>query len=93
MSGPRATEILNLATTRAAEAANSELPNSASLTTDREDYAPFTYVYMTGTGFQPGETVNMIVVELVPVPQSFEPWDGVADENGNFQNSWYIVLA
>jgi HYR domain len=32
----------------------------------------------------------MIVVELDPVQQSFEPWDVVADENGNFQTSWYV---
>src|ERR1041385_3546699 len=63
-----------------------ELPNDGpTLTTDREDYQPYTYVYFTGTGFQPGETVNMIVVELDPIQQSFQPWDVVADENGNFQ--------
>lgn len=81
LSGPYAAEVFNLATTRAAEAANSELPNNATLTTDREDYAPYSYVYITGTGFQPGETVNMIVVELAPNPQSFQPWDVVADAN------------
>src|SRR5947207_15988515 len=32
----------------------------------------------------------MIVVELDPVQQSFEPWDVVADENGNIATSWYI---
>ena len=69
----------------------SEAPNEGpTLTTDQEDYQPYTYVYFTGTGFQPGETVNMIVVELDPVQQSFEPWDVVADENGNFQTSWYV---
>src|SRR5206468_4522945 len=35
-------------------------------------------------------TVNMIVVELDPIQQSFQPWDVVTDENGNFQTSWYI---
>ena len=43
-----------------------EMPNEATLTTDQEDYPPYSYVYITGTGFQPGETVNMIVVELDP---------------------------
>ena len=52
----------------------SELPNEVpTLTTDLEDYPPFSYVYFTGTGFEPGETVNMIVVELSPNPASFEP--------------------
>jgi len=96
---PRASQVFNLATARAESAQQaaqqsaqeSEAPNDQpTLTTDREDYQPFTYVYFTGTGFEPGETVNMIVVELSPDPQSFQPWDVVADENGNFQTSWYI---
>ena len=67
-----------------------ETPNEATLTTDQEDYPPYSYVYFHGTGFQPGETVNMIVVELDPVQQSFEPWDVVADENGEIYSSWYV---
>src|SRR5882762_10224205 len=90
LSGPRATEIFNLATTRAASASQSELPNEATLTTDQEDYQPYTYVYITGTGFAPGETVNMIVVQVSPNPASYEPWDVVADANGNFETSWYV---
>ena len=47
---------------------SSEQPNEEpTLTTDREDYPPYSYVYFHGTGFQPGETVNMIVVELEPI--------------------------
>ena len=45
---------------------------------------------MTGTGFAPGETVNMICTELAPDPAAFDPWDVVADANGNFETSWYI---
>jgi len=68
-----------------------ELPNDGpTLTTNHDDYPPFSYVYIDGTGFQPGETVNMIVVELDPVQQSFQPWDVIADENGNISTSWYI---
>ena len=52
----------------------SEPPNKGpTLTTDLEDYPPFSYVYFYGTGFEPGETVDMIVVELSPNPASFEP--------------------
>src|SRR5437867_3405806 len=66
-------------------------PNSEpTLTTDREDYPPFSYVYFHGSGFQPGENVDMIVVETDPVQQSFEPCTVVADENGEFDTSWYI---
>src|SRR6266496_4193838 len=68
-----------------------ESPNSEpTLTTDRDDYPPYSYVYFHGSGFEPGETVQMIVVETDPVQQSFEPWTVVAYENGNFDTSWYI---
>src|SRR5947209_11431894 len=90
LSGPRATGVFYLATSRAAAAAQSEAPNSATLTTDQEDYQPYTYVYITGAGFTPGETVNMIVVQLSPNPASYQPWDVVADANGNVETSWYI---
>ena len=43
-----------------------ETPNEATLTTDHEDYPPYSYVYFSGTGFEPGETVNMIVVRIRP---------------------------
>src|SRR5262249_55655259 len=94
LSGPYATTVFNLANTRAGSGRQSsqqaEAPNGATLTTDQSDYEPYTYVYITGTGFAPGETVNMIVVELSPDPAAFQPWDVVADANGNFQTSWYI---
>src|SRR5438046_1873720 len=63
---PQATEVFNLATSRAEAAQQaaqqsaqqsvqeSEAPNEATLTTDREDYAPYSYVYISGTGFEPG---------------------------------------
>src|SRR6266404_3464982 len=66
------------------------LDNEPTLTTDREDYPPYSYVYFHGSGFQPGETVDMIVAETDPVQQSFEPWAVVADANGEFDTSWYI---
>src|SRR5438309_10138782 len=65
---PLATQVFNLATSRAAAAAEArnsqndqnfqgpEAPaEGPTLTTDREDYPPFSYVYFHGTGFQPGE--------------------------------------
>jgi len=98
---PRATEVFNLATSRAESAESArqtaqqsmqegEAPNEATLTSDLQDYPPFSYVYFSGTGFEPGETVNMIVVQLDPNPAAYEPWDVVADENGNINTSWYI---
>src|SRR5262249_231217 len=73
-----------------AAAAQTETLSPATLTTDRQDYAPYSYVNITGTGFGPGETVNMIVAEVSPNPGVFEPWDVVADENGSFQTTWYV---
>src|SRR5438093_12768818 len=62
---PLASQVFSLATARV-EAQNAqrtqgpESPNTEpTLTTDRDDYPPFSYVYFTGTGFQPGETVQM----------------------------------
>ena len=94
---PLASQVFNLANSRVAEqsaqrsAQEPESPNEEpTLTTDREDYPPYSYVYFHGSGFEPGETVDMIVVETDPVQQSFEPWQVVADENGEFDTSWYI---
>jgi len=102
---PRASQVFNLATSRAESAESTrqaaqqtaqqslqeaESPTEATLTTNLDDYPPYSYVYIDGTGFEPGETVNMIVVELSPNPGSYEPWDVVADENGNISTSWYI---
>src|ERR1051325_6236366 len=103
VSGPRAAQIFNLGTSRAAAARNAQESNQRStqdggdlptdgptLTTDQEDYPPYSYVYMTGTGFQPGEIVDMIVIETDPNQASFEPWQVEADENGEIHTSWYI---
>ncbi|PYI47083.1 MAG: hypothetical protein DMF10_07635, partial [Verrucomicrobia bacterium] len=94
---PLATQVFKLTTTHAAAAAAAhdaqgpEAPNDQStITADREDYSPYSYVYFHGTGFQPGETVNLIIVEVSAAPSSFEPWNVVADKNGEFDTSWYI---
>src|SRR5205809_2855944 len=63
-----------------------------TVTTDQEDYPPFSVVWITGTGFQPGETVSNQVVQVTG-PDSgaaYEPWEVVADTNGNFETSWYV---
>src|SRR5262245_6868115 len=100
---PLATQVFNLAATRATSVRQSqsahnpsfneslgEEANEPTLTIDREDYPPLSYVYISGTGFEPGESVNMIAVELQREPTAFQPWDVLADENGNFETSWYI---
>src|SRR5436190_10848650 len=64
----------------------------ATVITDQEDYPPFSVVWITGTGFQPGETVSNQVVQLAgPAPgAAYEPWEAVADTDGNFETSWYV---
>src|SRR5881409_3871427 len=63
-----------------------------TVTTDQEDYPPFSVVWITGSGFQPGETVSNQVVQVEgPAPgTAYEPWGVVADTNGNFATSWYV---
>ena len=41
--------------------APTELYGFATLHTDKDDYAPGTFVTITGSGWQPGETVNMVL--------------------------------
>src|SRR3954469_8132376 len=64
--------------------------SAATLTTDREDYPPFSYVNITGTGFGSGETVRNHVVQLSPTPAEYDTWDVIADESGNFATSWFV---
>ena len=40
------------------------LAHAATLITDLQDYAPFSFVQITGAGFQPGELVNNQVVQV-----------------------------
>ena len=62
------------------------------------DYAPGETVYITGSGWHPGETVMLEVANLTNPevdcgsvnPQPHVAWTTVADENGNFIASWYV---
>ncbi len=62
------------------------------------DYAPGETVYITGSGWHPGETVMLEVANLTnpnvdcgPVnPQPHVSWITVADGAGNFTASWYV---
>ena len=61
-----------------------------TLTSDKSDYQPGDIVTLTGTGFQPGENVT-IVISVDPVTHAPDTLAAVADANGNFTNSSYIV--
>jgi hypothetical protein len=60
--------------------------SDATITTDQLDYAPGTPVVITGTGWQPGETVTMAFHEE-PTPHDESALTAVADSNGNFTNT------
>ena len=62
----------------------------ATITTDREDYPPYSTVVISGSGFTPGETVSLVVEQIAPAQATYEPWTTVADENGNILTSWFV---
>jgi hypothetical protein len=79
---------------------NAAFGQEPSITLDQADldYAPGETVYITGSGWKPGETVTLEVSNLTNPdvdcgPVSPEPhvlWTIVADGAGNFNASWYV---
>src|SRR6476661_1122146 len=69
---------------------------TATVTTDKPDYAPRSNAVFTGTGFQPGETVALRVKNLfracntVTADSSYLPWTVVADASGGFVTNWTV---
>lgn len=57
--------------------------NSATLATDKADYAPTDTAIITGTDFTPGETYNLTISSLDP-PATSTIIQVTADENGTF---------
>lgn len=66
--------------------ASGELYGFATVKTDQSDYAPGTTVNITGSGWQPGETVTLTLVES-PNIDIHPPMTAVADQHGNISNS------
>ncbi len=64
------------------------MAQSATVMTDQADYAPGTIVTITGSGWQPGETVTLQLVES-PLIDTHPDMTAVADENGNIFNSQF----
>src|SRR5688572_30408 len=68
----------------------------ATVTSDLDDYAPRSTAVFTGTGFEPGETVQLKVKNLnrpcntVSADSSYLPWNVVADANGGFITQWLV---
>ena len=67
---------------------------AASVTTDHLDYSPGDVVTITGTGFQPGETVTVRVTHnpltLDDSSAVHQPWTVVADGSGGFVTTWTV---
>src|SRR5438876_1601119 len=64
--------------------------SAATVATDKPDYAPGQTVVITGSGWEPGETVNLVLYEdpAVDLPLQLT---AVADANGDFMNADFIV--
>src|SRR5438093_6653620 len=64
--------------------------SAATVATDKPDYAPGQTVVITGSGWEPGETVNLVLYEdpAVELPLQLT---AVADANGDFMNADFIV--
>jgi hypothetical protein len=68
---------------------NVDPSNSATLTTDKADYAPTDTAVITGTGFTPGETYKLTISSDDPPPTSTTV-DITADENGAFVYAYQL---
>jgi len=64
--------------------------SAAAVTTDKTDYVPGQTVIITGTGWQPGETVNLNIHRDTNTPPD-TVLTAAADALGNIQNSDYVV--
>ena len=70
--------------------ATASTPSGAEFTTDKDDYMPGDTLRLSGTGWQPGDSLD---IHLDEEPQNHAPLDWMVgvDENGRFQDSSYIV--
>ncbi len=72
--------------------ASTELYGFATVKTDKADYAPGTTVTITGSGWKPGETVTLSLVEVPPI-DTHGPYYATADANGNILNTDFVTNA
>src|SRR5947199_1332320 len=73
-----------------AVAAFSARASAATVATDQPDYHPGQTVTITGSGWEPGETVDMVLQEDPPLDPDLE-LTSVADSNGDFTNTDFTV--
>ncbi|HLO06959.1 MAG TPA: kelch repeat-containing protein, partial [Terriglobales bacterium] len=68
--------------------ASTELYGFTTVKTDAADYAPGSTVTITGSGWQPGETVMLTLVES-PLIDTHPSMTAIADGNGNILNNQF----
>src|SRR5579871_5037134 len=64
------------------------------VSTDADDYSPGSTAYISGFFFNHSDTVTLRVLRVdIPVDSTkppYQPWQVVADSNGDFNTSWYV---
>src|SRR5213594_3203374 len=63
---------------------------AATVTTDEPDYSPGQTVIIAGSGWEPGETVNLVLQEDPAIDPDLQ-LTAVADANGDILNTDFIV--
>src|SRR5947207_3510418 len=71
--------------------------SAATVTTDQADYPPGSTVYITGSGFAAGETVQCQVLHSPTggddaTSPAHQPWTTTADDAGNISTTWGVPL-
>ncbi|MGH9502144.1 MAG: Ig-like domain repeat protein [Terriglobales bacterium] len=70
--------------------ASTELYGFSTVQTDAADYPPGSVVTITGSGWRPGETVTLTLVES-PLLDTHGPYNVTADANGNISDSSFVT--
>jgi hypothetical protein len=70
---------------------------TATIATDQADYPPGSTVYITGSSFQPNETVTLQVLHFETngdndTAAAHQPWTVMADADGNVSATWLVPL-
>src|SRR4051812_4832118 len=81
-----------LAVAGGGSSATGEVYHFATVKTDKGDYSPGEYAHISGSGWQPGETVTFTFHENLPTP--FHPDEvetAVADANGDVSGVQYLL--
>ncbi|MEB2782864.1 hypothetical protein U3A58_20965 [Algoriphagus sp. C2-6-M1] len=66
---------------------------TATVTTDKDDYAPGEYVIITGSGWEPGERVDFIFEETPKPETCVNSHDNfaIADANGDILYDGFLI--